>query len=244
MSFKKFAKTFSALALVAVLALAVVGCEKKQTDKENDVTTAQTGVLTGGWDIYGSTIMDKMTGDELDEFFGAVGEDNNYLTPVLALASQLVNGYNYATLAVGDISSDYVGWNIVTYNVDLEGKSSLISIVPFDIENIKTVENQDAESALGGWTIVTLQKSLLDDENEQDIFDKAMEGYVGLNLTPIQTLARQIVAGTNYMIICTGSPVTADPVEGIYVVNIYEDLEGNVEITSVEQVDLTAYIDN
>ena len=244
MKFKKSAKLILALSMVLIFALAVVGCEKKQTDKENDVTTAQTEALTGGWDIYGSTIMDKMTGDELDEFFGAVGEDNNDLTPVLALASQLVNGYNYATLAVGDISGDYVGWNIVTYNVDSEGNSSLISIVPFDIENIKTADNQDAENALGGWTIATLQESLLDDENEQDIFDKAMEGYVGLNLTPIQTLARQLVAGTNYMIICTGSPVTADPVEGIYVVTIYEDLEGNAEITSVEQVDLTAYIDN
>ena len=89
-----------------------------------------------------------------------------------------------------------------------------------------------AETLLGGWEIPAAEAASLT-EDAQTAFDKAMEKLVGADYTPVALLATQIVAGTNYCILCQVTPVVPDPVPHWSLVYIYADLQGNAEIMNV-----------
>ena len=94
---------------------------------------------------------------------------------------------------------------------------------------------------VGAWEI---QKDLSDfdsiPDDVQAAFDKAMEGYTGMGFVPYAYVGRQIVSGTNYMILACGTTVTAEPQTGLYMLVIYEDTEGNATIKSVKDFDIAA----
>lgn len=93
-------------------------------------------------------------------------------------------------------------------------------------EEVKEVIEDDGE-IVGGYT-ESEDKAITDELKE--IFDKAMEGYVGNNFEPIELIGTQVVAGINYKFLCKASD------ESQKIVTIYKDLEGNCEITDVEDV--------
>ena len=72
-------------------------------------------------------------------------------------------------------------------------------------------------------------------------FDKAMEKLVGVNYVPVALAESQVVAGMNYCILCEISPVVPNPVPHFALVYVYADLEGNAEITSLKDFDITKY---
>ena len=63
--------------------------------------------------------------------------------------------------------------------------------------------------------------------------DKALEKLVGADYEPIALLATQIVSGTNYSILCQVTPVVPDAESSFAIAHVYQDLEGNAEITEV-----------
>ena len=82
------------------------------------------------------------------------------------------------------------------------------------------------------------QPLTLRDEEAQAAFDKATAEFDGNDLEPMALLATQVVAGTNYAILCHSELVTAEPVESIQVVIVYEDLEGNATISGISNLDI------
>ncbi|MCQ2421332.1 MAG: hypothetical protein MJ118_09365, partial [Clostridia bacterium] len=56
--------------------------------------------------------------------------------------------------------------------------------------------------------------------------------------TPVAYLGSQVVAGVNYAYLCKEVTVTAQPVTKLVVVVVYKDLQGEVSVTSVEDVNL------
>ena len=74
-------------------------------------------------------------------------------------------------------------------------------------------------------------------EDVRALVEKATEGMVGAEYTPVAYLSRQIVAGTNHRILCEITPVVPDASPSYAVVTVYEDLEGNAEITEVRECD-------
>ena len=105
-----------------------------------------------------------------------------------------------------------------------------------------TVCAASAEMMVGGWSITEAEAQPLP-EDAQAAFDKAMEQLVGATYTPVALLATQLVAGTNYCILCQITPVVPDPVPSWGLLYLYADLEGNVEIMNVYElyVDRHAY---
>ena len=99
---------------------------------------------------------------------------------------------------------------------------------------------KSAEPMTGGWEIAENDAAALP-EDVQTAFDKAVEQFDGSELTPVAYIADQVVAGTNYMILCEAETVTAEPVKSYQMVIVYADLEGNAELTAVKDFDLTAY---
>ena len=87
----------------------------------------------------------------------------------------------------------------------------------------------------GGWQNVPCEAAELP-EDAQAAFDKALDGLVGAQYTPVALLSTQVVAGMNYCILCQVTPVTPDAAPAWALVYIYADLEGNAEILNVYEL--------
>ncbi len=61
------------------------------------------------------------------------------------------------------------------------------------------------------------------------LVEKAKDGMMGASYTPVAYIASQVVSGTNHLVLCKVE--AAVPTYAI--VTLYEDLEGNVEITDI-----------
>lgn len=92
----------------------------------------------------------------------------------------------------------------------------------------------------GGWTVNEEIVTPVLTEESQKAFDTAIKTYTGMDLEPAALLATQVVAGTNYLYLCKGKMVVPDAEPVWCLVVVYEDLQGNAEITSVEELDMTA----
>ena len=69
------------------------------------------------------------------------------------------------------------------------------------------------------------------------IFDKALEGSVDMNYSPVMLEATQVVAGTNYKFKADGIKTTDPMALGTYYVYINEDLDGNISLLSIETIE-------
>ena len=115
---------------------------------------------------------------------------------------------------------------------------------PFEEEYPGEEEYYDAEaetaSLLGGWE--KADSPVITDEIKA-LVEKASAHLTGAEYTPVAYLGSQIVAGTNHLILCrTRSTVDPDGAETYMFVTIYEDLDGNAQITQVIDTDLPTNI--
>ena len=100
------------------------------------------------------------------------------------------------------------------------------------------METTNAEAMTGGWENVPHETAELP-ADAQAAFDKAVDSLVGAEYVPVALLSTQVVAGTNYCILCQITPVVPDATPTWALVYIYADLDGNAEITNVYEL----YID-
>lgn len=104
------------------------------------------------------------------------------------------------------------------------------------IESQKSEETKEAEETmesanlLGAWTINSKFEPS-ENINAMAAFDKATESLEGYKYTVIAVLGSQIVAGTNYSYLCRAEMAVPDAKPEYVIVNVYEDLDGNAEIT-------------
>ena len=91
------------------------------------------------------------------------------------------------------------------------------------------------EAKVGGWTL-TDDGALT--QEAQSAFDKAMEGLVGVNYTPLALLGTQLVSGTNYSLLCEATVVYPDAQPYYAVVTLYQDLQGKAEVKNIVALDL------
>ena len=73
------------------------------------------------------------------------------------------------------------------------------------------------------------------------IFDKGMEGLLGVDYVPVVYLGSQVVAGTNHAFLCQGTIVVPNAVPEWMVVYLYEDLQGNVSVLDIGGFDVGAF---
>lgn len=215
-------------------------------DEDNDDFQDRPAKIPGGWSVNGEAAS-TLTDEEAAIFESAIQEllGVSY-TPVVVLATQLVAGTNYAFLCSGVtvIPNATPEWYVVTVYKDLKGNAAVISIEDIELDDIETLDNLDTAAKVGAWKVAEPEEPAELPEKAQAAFEKAAENWVGVGFSPIALLGTQIVAGTNYKVLCYGTTVTKDPVTSLYVIDIYEDLEGEAKITDAELFDLTEYIDN
>lgn len=202
--------------------------------------------LLGGWTLAPDLSVSLTNEDQarfnkaLEGFTGAGYE------PVVVLATQLVSGKNYAYLckATPIATKAIPHWSVVVVYENLQGEVSISSIKDIDLTNLNVLDNVDASAAVGAWEIDLPggKAIMMPYEDAQAAFDTAAQKYVGVDLKPLSLLGTQVVAGKNYKYLCYGETVTETPVSALYIVDVYQDLEGNAEISNCSVLDLLSYI--
>ena len=94
---------------------------------------------------------------------------------------------------------------------------------------------------LGGWKATDSPRM---SEEATAAFEKAMEGFVGVNYEPVACLAQQLVSGTNYAILCKAQVVYPDAQPYYAIVYIYESLEGNAQILKIVSLTRNGEVDD
>ena len=77
-------------------------------------------------------------------------------------------------------------------------------------------------------------------EELQAVFDKGLEGLVGVNYGPVAYLGSQVVAGTNHAFLCQATVVVPNAAPSWKILFLYEDLQGNVSVLSIADFDFGA----
>ena len=199
--------------------------------------------VVGGWKVndYANAYM---ADDELAVFEDATGAliGVDY-TPITLLATQLVAGNNYAFLCTGTpvTLNAKPGWYIIAVYKDLQGISSIMSIEEIVLDDIKTMDDADGQMMVGAWTLqVPTGKPYMLAEDAQAAFEGACKAAGYDKLQPVALLGTQLVAGTNYKVLCAGT-ISGDA-DNLYVADIYNDLQGDSTFTDIQVFDLAEYI--
>lgn len=204
----------------------------------DDVIGDLPDVLSGGWQVapdFALTDEQKAIFEKgLEKLVGA-----DYV-PIALLGTQVVAGQNYCFLAqttpvVPDANPVYT---LVFLYQDLEGNVQLMNVadMPIVLNEDGTV-SAPGEALMGGWSYADSYE--ITDEL-LDCFNKALEGTLGSNFTPVAQLGTQVVAGTNRCILAEVTPVVPDPVPHYALVYVYENLEGGAELLNIVDFDFGA----
>lgn len=93
---------------------------------------------------------------------------------------------------------------------------------------------------MGGWTVA--QDPTITPELKA-VFDKGMEGLIGVNYVPVLYLGSQVVAGTNHAFLCQATVVVPDAQPEWMVVYLYQDLQGEISVLDIGGFDVGAFCD-
>ena len=96
-----------------------------------------------------------------------------------------------------------------------------------------------AATASGGWTVAKARYSFLT-SGQETIFNKAVSKQAGVSYEPVALLAKQVVAGTNYVFLCQGTTVTAKPARAWYILTASKSLKNKVTLRSVKMIRLSS----
>ena len=210
------------------MCLIMTGCTNK---KEN--------TLTGGWETVLSNRVNDLSEEDIYNFNNAIKDYSKEKLEVVALlGKQVVAGTNYMFLAKTDNK-----YKIVIVYTDLEGISKVSKVSDFDYSKYVNKDlNGNNEMLSGGWYTESSNIDYkLEDEKIENIFESATSELTGVEYKPLLVIGKQIVSGTNYAILCYGKPIVPNATTGIYLMTIYNDLNGNSEILGISYINLAEY---
>ncbi len=223
---KKLIAILACIALVAASAAVFASCSKQKPEEETTseaVTEAEGGEITGGWEKAESL---AITDEFKTVFYKAVAElDGVDYTPIAYLSSQVVAGKNHCVLckAVPVVPDAKTTYSILYIYEDLEGNAKVSEIAASEAET-----NIAGEDVTGGWE--EPESPEVTDEAKKAL-EKACETLTGADYEAVALLSTQVVAGTNYRLLCEVKPVTPDAEAHYEIVTVYADLQGGAEIT-------------
>ncbi len=223
--------------LTGIMVFSMSACGQSQTttetaeEKNPETTTegaasseSEESTTTGGW----TKAEDPVVTDEIKALVEKAtgGMTGAAYSPVAYIGSQVVSGTNHAILCkCTPVTPDAVPtYAIVVIYEDLEGNAEVT-----EVQNSKAQAPADSEQEVtGGWTD---PESPAVTEEARAALEKATKDLDGAGYNPIALLGTQVVSGTNYSILCEITTVSPDAQPTYSIVTVYEDLEGNAEIT-------------
>ena len=189
--------------------------------------------MTGGWSM---PIQDavELPADVKAGFDKVAGKD---LVPVALVAQQVVSGTNDMILCRS--GNEYR--MIVVYR-DLQGTATITNNVPFLITDYTNGGDKLQTTPLaGGWHVPSETTSIALPKDAKTAFNSGILSFSGNDIEPMALLATQVVAGTNYAILCKVTPMAQNAVSSIQVLIIYSDTQKNASVTATSPVDPKKY---
>ena len=218
-------------ALVVLLAvlftISIAACGQQSAEPTTVETQAQEEPVVGGWSAADSPVVTDEVKTLVEK--AASQLDGAAYTPVAYVASQVVAGTNHLVLCeVAPVTPDAKAtYALVTIYEDLQGNAEITAVYNSEAESLGNYQNPEAT---GAWAIP--ESPVVTDEAKAAL-EKAASALDGAEYAPVALLGTQLVAGTNYCLLCRITPVTANPEPHYSVVTVYADLEGNAEITNI-----------
>lgn len=234
----------AAAGLVGVIAsTGLVACSK--TGKGSTTTTTDisivdvsndeidnAAIVAGGWNVA----EDQTITPELKSVFDNALEDliGVKYEPVAYMASQVVAGTNHCFLCKATVVRPGVTpkYTLIYIYEDPDKDCRILNFK--DVEMPGT--DGDGEK-VGGWTISEKPEITAD---LASAVEKAASKKLGAKYVPIANIASQVVSGTNHAIICKITPVAPDAKASFAIVTVYENLEGECEITNIKDITISA----
>jgi uncharacterized lipoprotein YehR (DUF1307 family) len=238
-------KKLSVVLLAFVLLFVMAACGSSDQTSENTSGTETSEPVAGGWELFDNKA--NVLPEDVQASFDKASETftGSELKPVAYVASQVVAGTNYMILCEAATTTEQpkTSYQMVIVYADLEGKAEITQMKEFDLTEYVEGDSTEisAEKLAGGWEPAEDRSSVVIPQEAKDVFDKAAGNLDGNELEPMALLGTQVVAGTNYAFLCFSTLQTEETINGIQVVTVYEDLDGNAEITNICTVDPADY---
>ena len=221
-----------ALLLTGVLLISLMSCFVQAVEE----TLPEKELMDGSWEIYegGETVLPEEVRAAFEK--AIEGFTGSTLTPVAYIGKQVVAGMNYKLLCRCETAAvkPLVNFQLVTIYADLAGSAEITEIEDFPFWEMAqdAAENltEGTEVLAGGWVIPDNFTHAVLPEEVQIAFDKATETLTGAGYTPMAYLGSQVVAGTNYALLCCSEGSALELGMNLDVIVIYVDIEGNAEI--------------
>ena len=241
--FKKLCSIF--LAAAVLITVSACGSTGQSSGDEKSGESENTEAVTGGWELYDNKA--NVLPDDVQAAFDKAAETytGSELKPVAYVASQVVAGTNYMILCETAASTEdpVPSYQMVIVYADLKGNAEITHVKEFDLTSYTEGGSSEisAEKLAGGWEVAEDRSSVLIPQDAKDIFDQAKENLDGNELDPMALLGTQVVAGKNYAFLCYSTLQTEETVNGIQVVTVYADLDGNAEVINISSVDPASF---
>ena len=220
---KNTMKKLLVIVMAIVMIVSLTACATKANAMTNTPKeTKEETMMDGGWENVDSMeVTDEVRALVEKATANMIGA--NY-TPVAYIGRQIVAGTNHKILCkIAPVTPNGTEtYAIVTIYEDLNGNVEITEIQNCEAEIV-------SGGPMGGWTEVTPEAT----EASVNALEKAMQNLVGADYKEVCCLATQIVAGTNYCMLCEITPVVPNAESHYAIVYVYEDLEGNAQITEV-----------
>ena len=223
-------KKLLALILAALLGASLAFCLTSCDDEEKTDNGTSGDEIVGGWSSPDSV---KLT----DEATNALKKATEKLAggtyePIALLGTQVVAGTNYRLLCTFTPATEGAdaSYTIVTVYEDLEGNAEITEIL-----NSNAKVNVTAEVIDGGWVAPETPDVT---EEAGKALQAAVSQMVGAQYNPLALIGTQVVAGTNYCLLCEITPVVENPESHYSVVTVYQGADGTTSV--VETLDFSA----
>ena len=218
----------SAALLAAVLCIAMSACASGKPGNDSG------SPVVGGWTLSAVQTPVNLPEDVQSAFAKAAGEK---LIPVTLVGEQVVAGTNEMLLCAEDGA-----YRMVVLYRNLQGGAEITRTTDFTLTDYTHNGNKEpGEPLAGGWYVPETTTVLPLSESAQAAFEKASGNFAGSSIEPMVLLGTQVVAGTNYAILCRVTPVYPDARSTVQVVTVYADLKGNAEFTGFSLIDPADY---
>ncbi len=134
--------------------------------------------------------------------------------------------------AAQQFTGEYSGMTL-TMSVPIEPESGETSTE----DTTEETELSEGGMLAGGWAVAE-DPTITEDLNNKlwQALDSYQTGTITVAYTPVAYLGSQVVAGTNYAILCRSQEINQQPT--LVIIYLYEDLEGNVSVLSIADLAL------
>ncbi len=215
------------LVLASALCLSLIsGCGKNNDEKKNSQATDAPKPV--GSFTTSSTVAGKLPAEAQAAFDEA--NPNGDKKALACLGTQVVAGVNYAIL---ETQPDGEALNLSVY-YKAPGKAAVLSKTSaFNLSALITNDDPTVTAKqLGGSWRIPEDGGLTSMPQDMATFtSQALLSYDKLNLSLLACVGKQIVSGTNYAFVSSGTD--NDGNTGLFITVIYVDLKGNAKVLKV-----------